>query len=275
MASRVLQKGKNRITQGYHAKHLGIDLGREHITGEPVIAHSAGTVVMCQTGQKNNVNATGNASYGNFVKIDHGNGYATLYAHLATVKVKKGQAVKQGQVLGTMGNTGRSFGVHLHFEVRKGTSRLDPEPYLNADLPTAAVIHVDYRVHTGKKWLSWVTDCNDTDSDGYAGITGQKMAALQVQPDKGKLVYRVHTVGGSWLSWVNSDSCWAGNRKREIDAVQMQLEGVPGKQVQYRVSVGGRWLPWCTGLLDASGDGYAGNLGQAIDRIQVKIVDKK
>ena len=85
MASRVLQKGKNRITQGYKDSHRAVDLGREHITGEPVTAHTAGVVVFCQTGQKNNKGSTGNASYGNCVRIDHGYGVHTLYAHLATV----------------------------------------------------------------------------------------------------------------------------------------------------------------------------------------------
>ena len=68
-----------------------MDIGRSHLTGEPVIAHTAGKVVFCQTGHKNNKGAKGNASYGNCVKIDHGHGYSTLYAHLATVTVKNGE----------------------------------------------------------------------------------------------------------------------------------------------------------------------------------------
>ena len=189
MASRVLQKGKNRITQGYKTSHKAVDLGREHLTGEPIIAHSAGTVVFCRTGHKNNKGSTGNASYGNCVRIDHHNGYATLYAHLAAVNVKLGQTVAQGAVLGTMGNTGNSYGMHLHFEVRQNGARIDPTPYLEADLPNTP--HVTYKVHTGK-WLSAVTDYNEKTSNGYAGITGRPFTALSAVPSVGTLRYRVH-----------------------------------------------------------------------------------
>lgn len=135
--SRVLKNF--RITQSYKkGVHNGVDLGREKTNGEPVFAHSNGKVVALATGKKNDTKTTGTATYGNYVKIDHENGYCTLYAHLATVIVKNGQRVKKGDKIGTMGNTGNSYGVHLHFEVRKGTNeRIDPTPYLTADLPTA------------------------------------------------------------------------------------------------------------------------------------------
>lgn len=277
MASRILKKGKNRITQGYKTSHLAVDLGREHITGEPIIAHSDGTVVFCQTGQKNNKGSTGNASYGNCVKIDHGNGYATLYAHLATVTVTKGQAVKCGEVIGTMGNTGNSYGMHLHFEVRKGASKVNPIPYLEADLPkTEEKAHAHYKVHTGK-WLAEVTDCNNVGTDGYAGIHGKAMTALMVKASKGKIRYRVHLLKEKrWLPWVVDYTDHAGNIGQSIDAVQMELLAAPGYTVQYRVSpVSGKgWYGWCTGLSDATGDGYAGVFGKAVDCIQVKIVKK-
>ena len=135
--SRVLQKGNNQITQKYSSKHKGVDVVKQPGSVENIIAHTAGTVVLLAAGKKNDPNATGTASYGNYVKLDHGNGYATLYAHLESVAVKKGQRVAQGQVIGRMGNTGRSFGAHLHFEVRKDNERIDPTPYLNASLPGA------------------------------------------------------------------------------------------------------------------------------------------
>ncbi len=271
--SRVLQKGKNRITQGYSAAHKAVDLGREHLTGEPVIAHSGGTVVFCQTGQKNNKGAKGNASYGNCVKIDHGEGYTTLYAHLAAVKVKYGETVKQGQVIGTMGNTGNSYGVHLHFEVRKNNVHTDPTPYLDGDLPLSDILHVTYKAYTGK-WLPEVTDCNDRNTDGYAGIQGRSLTALMAKPDKGTLRYRVHLKGKQWLPWVENDNDWAGVRGKEIDGVQMELTGAEGYQVQYRVSpkTNKGWYGWCTGLSDKTGDGYAGVFGRPIDAIQIKIV---
>jgi len=65
-------------------------------------------------------------SYGNLVIIDHQDGYETRYAHLAKVLVKKGKKVKQGDLIGLAGSTGRSTGTHLHFELRKDGKRVDP-----------------------------------------------------------------------------------------------------------------------------------------------------
>lgn len=279
MASRILQKGVNKITQKFSSGHKAVDIGRSHLTGEPITAHTAGKVVFCQTGHKNNKSATGNASYGNCVKIDHGHGYSTLYAHLATVNVKLGQQVLCGQVIGTMGNTGRSFGMHLHFEVRRDNKHVDPTPYLEADLPLpkeeVADVHVAYQAYTGK-WLPQVIDCQDRNTNGYAGIVGKNMTALIAKPTQGTLRYRVHRLGKGWLPWVENDKDFAGVRGKAVDAVQMQLIGVDGYEVKYRVSPkkNSGWYGWCTGLADRTGDGYAGVFGEAIDCTQIKIVKK-
>ena len=273
MASRVLKTGENQITKKYSAGHKAVDLVKYKSQLETVIAHSDGKVVFCQTGKKNNKFAVGNASYGNCVKIDHGNGYSTLYAHLATATVKLGQAVKKGQKIGVMGNTGRSFGAHLHFEVRLNNKHIDPTPYLEADLPLEK-ISVEYRTHNGK-WLPWVKDYNDVNSNGYAGIHDKTMSALLAKAERGELRYRVHLLKDKrWLPWVTNDEDYAGNIGQAIDAVQMKLDGAHGYEVQYRVSpVGSKaWYGWCTGLEDATGDGYAGVFGKAIDCIQLHIV---
>lgn len=135
--SRVLETGTNQITSPFKAgQHTGIDIVKEKNQLDSIVAHSPGTVVMVQTGHVNNTSATGNASYGNMVKIKHPNGYYTLYAHLASVAVRVGELVKKGQVIGYMGNTGNSHGAHLHFEVRNTKDTcIDPTPYINADLP--------------------------------------------------------------------------------------------------------------------------------------------
>ena len=140
---------------------------------------------------------------------------------------------------------------------------------------TDEVIHATYRAYAGK-WLSTITDCNDVNSYGYAGIQGKNMTALRAKPDKGTLKYRVHLVGKDWLPWVENYADFAGIRGKAIDAVQMQLNGVSGYEVQYRVSPANSktWYGWCTGLTDATGDGYAGVFGKPIDCIQVKIVKK-
>lgn len=134
--SRILKDKTNQITKKYGNGHTGIDvIGKE---GWPdIIAHSDGTIVAIQDGRDNNIKTTGVAQYGNYVQIKHANDMYTLYAHLEKgLKVKKGQQVKKGQVIGREGNSGMSYGAHLHFEVRnKDNYVIDPTPYIDADLP--------------------------------------------------------------------------------------------------------------------------------------------
>ena len=139
MKCRVLESGMCVITQGYKkGVHDGVDLVNTNSKGTHLlgweVAHSDGVVVAT----RNNCNGFEKGSYGNYVKLKHSDGYYTLYAHIAykTVKVKTGDKVKRGQVLGYMGNTGYSFGGHLHFEVRDTNDiKIDPVPYLDKDLP--------------------------------------------------------------------------------------------------------------------------------------------
>ncbi|MBE0672658.1 MAG: peptidoglycan DD-metalloendopeptidase family protein [Anaerolineales bacterium] len=101
---------------GYGPGHLGIDIQANE--GEPVYAAGSGIVTMAQGGW--------NYGYGNVVQIDHGNGYVTVYAHLSSINVGQCTPVGQGTVIGAAGNTGNSFGAHLHFEVRIGGSNINP-----------------------------------------------------------------------------------------------------------------------------------------------------
>ena len=137
---RVLEGSLCEITQSYKAGvHNGIDLVGKDYTLAWEVAHSDGTVVAV----RNNCNGFENGSYGNYVKIRHDNGYYTLYGHMAynTVRVSVGQRVSKGQVLGYMGNTGMSYGGHLHFEVRTPSDvRINPTEYLNADLPNSTPV---------------------------------------------------------------------------------------------------------------------------------------
>jgi murein DD-endopeptidase MepM/ murein hydrolase activator NlpD len=89
------------------------------------------------------VYATGNASvvfvgwrqgYGNTVELDHGYGYTTLYAHLYKALVRVGQKVKRGDIIALVGNTGKSVGPHLHYEVRIHQQPVDPKNYFFNDL---------------------------------------------------------------------------------------------------------------------------------------------
>ena len=149
--SRLLYEGEYQITQKYKKlTHKGIDVVKYKSQTCDIKAHTDGQVVMIQTGQKNNKNAKGNASYGNFVKMKHPDGYYTLYAHLKEVYVKKGAKLKKGDFVGYMGNTGKSFGAHLHFEVRNTKdTRIDPTIYLTEDLPETKKKYVEITAKSG------------------------------------------------------------------------------------------------------------------------------
>lgn len=99
-------------TQGIHGKNA-IDIGL--VIGTSIRAAASGTVIAAKSSGYN-------GGYGKMVIIKHNNGTQTLYAHMNSVSVTDGEYVEQGQNLGTSGNTGRSTGPHLHFEVRGGVN---------------------------------------------------------------------------------------------------------------------------------------------------------
>lgn len=104
---------------GGGAFHAGIDmLGG---TGDAIHAAADGVVVR----------AGWWAGYGKVVVVDHGNGMETRYGHMTRFHVKAGDVVRQGQVIGGMGSTGRSTGTHLHFEIRLDGRALDPQPFID------------------------------------------------------------------------------------------------------------------------------------------------
>lgn len=109
--------------QGYYwagpRGHQGLDIADDE--GTPIVASNGGRVILSQD----------YGGYGNCVIIDHGGGYITLYAHGSKRLVSVGQIVKRGQRIMLMGNTGFSFGSHLHFELLKGASTYDPDKRVN------------------------------------------------------------------------------------------------------------------------------------------------
>ena len=104
--------------EGDKELHSGIDIA-VHL-GAPVVATADGKVV--QSGQS--------GGYGNLVQLDHGNGIATLYGHNSRLAVQVGETVKKGQVISYAGSTGRSTGPHVHYEIRKNDTAIDPWTYL-------------------------------------------------------------------------------------------------------------------------------------------------
>ncbi|MEH1099533.1 peptidoglycan DD-metalloendopeptidase family protein [Micromonospora sp. CPCC 205561] len=97
-------------TRTNHSPANSIDFNRTNDLGDPVVASAPGTVDV--------VTNLGNTSYGRYVRINHGGGYTTYYAHLNGFNVSVGQRVGYGQVIGYVGDTGNSFGAHLHYEQR-------------------------------------------------------------------------------------------------------------------------------------------------------------
>ena len=103
---------------GKRAFHEGVDFSAAH--GEPIYATAGGIV---KTAGKS-------GNYGNLVTINHGGGLQTRYAHISKILVKKGDIVKKEDLIAYVGNTGRSTGPHLHYEIRLNKYSLDPKQYL-------------------------------------------------------------------------------------------------------------------------------------------------
>lgn len=102
--------------------HNGIDIASGGISGQPIVASDGGTVI--QAGDKGD-------GYGNYVIIDHGNGYKTLYGHCSSLAVSYGQYVSQGETIGYVGSTGNSTGPHLHFEIIYNSNKLNPLQFVS------------------------------------------------------------------------------------------------------------------------------------------------
>lgn len=284
---RVLESGICSITQPYHINgqkgysydHWGIDItdfnGTYNVLGWEV-AHSDGVVVE----MRNNCTGFEYNSYGNYVKLRHPNGMFTLYAHMyyGTVQVVVGQSVKKGQRLGYMGNTGTSYGGHLHWEVRRADDyKIDPEPYLNAELPDANV--VTYRSYDIPRtvWLPPVANgktVNDT-----AGLPREYMGAIAIKVSKGSVLYSAHNLNGKWLGEITGYNINDYNRGfagayKPIDAIGIYSSGL---KLAYRVKLldTQKWQPWVYSANYNRNDpsnGYAGVFGRPIDEIQIKII---
>jgi murein DD-endopeptidase MepM/ murein hydrolase activator NlpD len=129
----VSNKRLNRIASGYGMRidpvygtprmHKGLDFTAPQ--GTPIYATGNGTV---------KVAGGSNGGYGNHVIINHGYGYQTLYGHMYRIKARPGQRVKRGEVIGWVGNTGKSTGPHCHYEVHINQHEVDPVHFFYNDL---------------------------------------------------------------------------------------------------------------------------------------------
>lgn len=107
--------GKRNISvYGYERQHTGIDINA--VTGADVLAAQSGTVLV----------STYDGGWGHYIIVNHGDNILTLYAHLNTRTVERGESVERGQVIGKVGNTGISTAPHLHFELREHGKPVNP-----------------------------------------------------------------------------------------------------------------------------------------------------
>ena len=129
----VANKDLKRMTSGYGYRihpiyktrkmHYGMDYSAK--VGTEIYATGDGIISKVKRSKR---------GYGNYVKINHGFGYETLYAHMSRYIVKKGQKVKRGEVIGYVGNSGISTAPHLHYEVRKDNKKINPVNFYFNDL---------------------------------------------------------------------------------------------------------------------------------------------
>lgn len=129
----ISNKDLNRLSSGFSYRidpiyktvkfHTGLDFSAPQ--GTPIYATAQGVIRIAGN--------LGNG-YGNHVVINHGYQYSTLYGHMYRIKVRAGQSVKRGEVIGYVGNSGKSTGSHLHYEVLKGKKHLDPIYFFYNDL---------------------------------------------------------------------------------------------------------------------------------------------
>ena len=114
---------------GLRSMHEGLDFAAE--TGTPIVVAADGVVL----------SASYHGDYGNVVDVDHGDGLTSRYAHMSRIDVKPGSLVKRGETVGAVGNTGRSTGPHLHFEVRMLGVAQNPAHFLKQGDEYALVKH--------------------------------------------------------------------------------------------------------------------------------------
>jgi murein DD-endopeptidase MepM/ murein hydrolase activator NlpD len=102
------------------ARHLGLDFGGPFKSN--ILSPGAGKVI----------HASSKGRYGLFIEIDHGMGLTSRFGHLAAIRVSKGEYVLRGEIIGLLGNSGRSTGPHLHFEVLYRGKHLNPQKFIKA-----------------------------------------------------------------------------------------------------------------------------------------------
>ena len=200
--ARVLYNSPNRISQGFSSDHKAVDLRKSSVESENVVyAHSSGTVVDVVDGYDTMRGTEGMLSYGNYVFIDHGNGYKTRYAHLLknTITVKVGQHVDENTKIGVMGESGNAFGRHLHFEVHQNGVRINPVPYLTNAFggSTPQPQGAKYQVYDNVKkyWLPNVTIGSSEYAGNFGNAIVERMSKKGVTSELSDGIYKIRLKG--------------------------------------------------------------------------------
>lgn len=233
---RIVEGGYCEITNPYSENHKGLDVVGKGYTVANITAHSDGEVVELRTNCNSHEEG---GSYGNYIKLKHNDGYYTLYAHIAygTIKVKKGDKVKKGSILGRMGDTGYAFGIHLHWEVRDTKDvRINPTEYLNKDLPKNPEPTPTYKWNTG-----------DYVSINGVYVSSDSKEKLTPAVDHGKITRIVearnpYLLNDGNIGWVNDD-CITGRYDEAslLLLVKLTIRGDFGNGEERKQRLGGRY----------------------------------
>lgn len=165
---------RNAPTAGASTYHQGIDISVP--IGTPVYASKAGTVIKATNGTKE----------GNYIMIDHGDGFQTIYCHLSSIAVSSGQVVSQGEVIGYSGNTGVSSGPHLHFGIKYNGVYVNPQLYVSA-----------YNTRPTGNSATGITNGVVGQSTVVTPTSGHKTATIDVNSDDFKKICAIVAAEGS------------------------------------------------------------------------------
>lgn len=232
------------ITSGvgprWGSSHNGLDISAPR--GTYIIASRDGVVIASADGYGDgniNIDENSTASYGNYVKVQHSDGTVAIYAHMiaGSLRVGNGDTVKQGQVIGQMGMSGRVTGVHLHFELRDASGNiLDPEEYVSQSNPRPTVTQISVDNIEQECWNYLIA--KGVSEAGAAGIMGNIAQESGFDPTV------VNSIGATGLCQ------WLGGRK---DALINYAAGTERDYTDAGVQMEFLWMELCPSVQKTNG----------------------
>lgn len=212
MKCRVLLKGNCKINQYYSENHKALDLVGENSTLDYITAHSDGIVETIQDGYGNMKGSTGEIAYGNYVKINHNNGYHTLYAHMKNgILLRKNQVIKRGQIIGYMSDSGNAYGKHLHFELWENNERINPLKIINDDLISSD--------ETENKLKYKIGDIVEINGVYISSTSKEKMRPLITRGKITKIITNApnpYLLEEGGIGWINDDVIISNNEVKYL-----------------------------------------------------------